>query len=268
MNYNRDKVILIITACISPNTNQRHLVLKDVDERLRQYLDSIYYYLRESFFKKIIFCDNSGYDYNEIGNIIDFASSIGKELEWLSFKGNSDLVAKYSTKGIGEDEIMDYIFTNSKLVIGAKSFVKVTGRLLVQNVDALLYTAQYGKNYFYRNIYSDDFHELDTRFYVMDIDYYNLKVRNCYNRIKDYDMSMELVYSKLIHNDYALLSHYPRIKGCSGGVGTDYGKESEIKLFIFDVLCKLNIFNHCSWLIILYIRTARKIRTLLKRPLA
>lgn len=261
-----ENVVLIITGCINPNTNQRYLVLKDVNARLRQYVDCILFFLNSSPFKLIVFCDNSGYRYSHKDQIFDTAISCGKKFEWLSFKGNSDLVVKYSTKGIGEDEIMNYVFSNSSLITTAKTFVKITGRLVVNNVSELLAQAQYKKNYFYRNIYTDNFFEIDTRFYVMDIDFYKKNVRNCYSRIKDYDMSMELVYSKLIKHNYSLLPKYPRITGCSGGVGTDYGKESILKLLIFDALCVMKLFNHCSWVIILtrmIERKAKKISSVL-----
>ena len=122
-----EDVVLIITACIQPDPNQRYLALTDVAERLRQYIACIEFYLAHSPFYHIVFCDNSNYNIQEAPILIQKARDAGKSLEMLRFMGNSDLVAKYSTKGIGEDEIMDYVLTNSMLASRAKTFFKVTG---------------------------------------------------------------------------------------------------------------------------------------------
>lgn len=263
INISDSSFVLIITGCISPLHNQRYLVLKDEEERLKQYLECIDFYIHNTKIRNIIFCDNSNFNFNKVDNLLKFARALGKRMEWLSFRGDMELVAKYSTKGIGEDEILDYVFTNSKLVKDAKSFSKVTGRLILRNIDKLLECAQYETNYFYRDIYSNGLN-LDTRFYVMDVRSYNRYLRRCYSVVKDYNLSLERVYKELLRNNYKTLPSYPRFKGISGGVGTDYGKESSTKLFLIDVLCKFNLYDNLASLLVVLFKIKRKIKLILK----
>ena len=266
INCTSRDVVLIITACIQPNMNQRYLVLKDVSERLFQYLSCIEYYIAESPFCNIVFCDNSNYSIIERDALVHKAKLKGKNLEMLSFMGNSDLVAKYSTKGIGEDEIMDYVLTNSVLASQAKTFFKVTGRLLITNLQDLVKDIHYGCNYFLRDMYSDT-RSLDTRFYAMDMVCYNQLLHRCYERVNDYDMSYERAFFLLIRGNYLPFRRYPRFVGRSSGVGIDYGSEPKIKLKVLDTMCGYGIFNNSIIFIpILYTnRLLRKIKSLFRR---
>lgn len=263
INITDSSFVLIITGCISPLHNQRYLFLKDEKERLKQYLECIDYYVRNTKIKNIVFCENSGFFFDKVDDLLKSATVLGVKMEWLSFRGDMELVAKYSTKGIGEDEILDYVFTNSKLVKDARSFSKVTGRLILLNIDKLLECAQYETNYFYRDIYSNGLN-LDTRFYVMDVNSYKYHLRRCYSIVKDYDLSLERVYRVLLKRKYKTLPLYPRFRGISGGVGVDYGKESSTKLFLIDLLCKWNLYDNLASLLVLIFKIRRKIKSFLK----
>ena len=263
INVTDSSFVLIITGCISPLHNQRYLVLKDEKERLKQYLECLDYYIRNTKIKNIVFCENSGFIYEKVDELLKFTSALGKKMEWLSFRGDMELVAKYSTKGIGEDEILDYVFTNSKLIKDAKSFSKITGRLILGNIDELLECVQYETNYFYRDIYSNGLN-LDTRFYVMDVRSYNSYLRRCYSIVKDYNLSLESVYRELLRKKYKTLPFYPRFKGISGGVGTDYGKESSTKLFLIDVLCKWNLYDNLASFLVVLFKIRRRINSFMK----
>ena len=96
--------VLLITGCISPIKNQKWLQISDKKIRLEQYLDSIKFYIDDSIFSRIIFCDNSGCQYDGLLDLLSYAASKNKKLEWLSFEGNPNLVMKWG-KGAGEDEI-------------------------------------------------------------------------------------------------------------------------------------------------------------------
>ena len=138
-----DKCALVITSTVyvsAPNT-----VLVDPEERKKQYHDSIQFFIKESPITKIIVCDNSGYRYPETN--YDLARSHNKEIELLSFQGNSELVANYG-KGYGEGEIMQFILLNSLLIRKVEGFLKVTGRLKLINVTQLLGKCNHWENYF------------------------------------------------------------------------------------------------------------------------
>ena len=239
-----NNVVLIITACIQPNLNQGFLVLKNTEERLRQYLACIEFYVKQSPFCNIVFCDNSNFPIEQETVLTEQAAKVGKKLEMLRFMGNSELVVRYNNKGIGEDEIMNYIMVHSSLVARAKTFFKITGRLLVTNLSDIVKEVCYGENYFYRDIYMDDnYVSVDTRFYAMDVDSYNQLLRCCYKRLNDYVPAMERAFFSLLNKQYTTFQCYPRFIGRSSGVGTDYGNEPKFKLFILDLLCRWGLFN-------------------------
>lgn len=253
-------VVLVITGCISPIKDQAHLVLKDVDERIRQYLKSIKYYIEDTDFYNIVFCENSAYELEERFELEKDAEALGKHLEWLSFNGNLTEEAKYSNKGIGEDEIMDYIFNNSQLIQNAKTFVKVTGRLILNNINSIIKYAHYGSNYFYRDLYGNVNHGVDTRFYVVDTSYYKNCLRNCYTKTDDKEMRYEDAFYVLMDGKYELFPIYPRFHGSSSGNGKIYDDEGETKLKFLDLMCRLRWYNKYYSFIYYYFKIIRKFK--------
>jgi hypothetical protein len=138
-----DKCALVITSSVY--VSAPYTVLVDPEERKKQYYDSISFFIRESPLTKIIVCDNSGYRYSE--SLYVLARSRNKEIELLSFQGNTELVANYG-KGYGEGEIMQFVLLNSILIRQVEGFLKVTGRLKLINVAELLHRCNHRENYF------------------------------------------------------------------------------------------------------------------------
>lgn len=261
-----NEVVLIITGCVSPIMNQNSLVLKDIGERYRQYIESIKYYVDNSLFYNIVFCDNSGYDAPDQVELCNYALAHEKRLEWLSFRGNLEKSASISNKGIGEDEIMDFVFSNSNLAKKSRSFVKITGRLILMNISALMSYAEYGKNYFYRDLYGRVDHGVDTRFYVMDTNYYLNNIRKCYDRTRNYDLRYEDTISELLKGKYDLLPAYPVFRGSSSGNGFNYNKEGYVKLSFLSLLCRFGLYNKFYSIIFWYYAVLHKIREYVKCP--
>ena len=138
-----DNCVLILPSSV--HANARYTALMDPGERMQQYIDALSWYIRESSLKKIIVCDNTGYDYP--ADLHQMAVAHRKELELLSFHGDSALVESYG-KGYGEGEIMEFIMTHSRLLKEADGFLKVTGRLKLVNLDEILRRIDTSKNYF------------------------------------------------------------------------------------------------------------------------
>lgn len=261
-----NEVVLIITGCISPILNQTSLILKDIKERYRQYIDCLKYYIEESLFCNIIFCDNSGYDVPDKEDLCNYALAKGKRLEWLSFRGDLEKTASIGNKGLGEDEIMDYIFANCDFARRSKSFVKITGRLQLKNIDVLLRAAEYGKNYFYRDLYGRVNHGVDTRFYVMDTKFYLNNIRKCYERSGNFNLRYEDTISELLDGKYELLPAYPKFIGSSSGNGFNYNKEGRVKLSFLSLLCWLGLYNKYYSIIFWYYAAIHKMREYLNCP--
>lgn len=238
--------ILVITGCINPNPNQRHLVFYEITKRLEQYIESIKYYIEKTVFTKIVFCENSGYQCREADILIEYAKQHNKILEWLSFKGNDSLLVKYGNKGIGEDEIMNYICENSKLYENALQLAKVTGRLILTNINQLMEDANISYDYFYRDLFrGKSAKSVDTRFYIVTKKTYESKLRNCYIRIGNYNKCYEMAFYSLLHPHYHQLREYLHFEGISAGNGYNYSEIRTNRIKIYDFLCRHNLFNTC-----------------------
>lgn len=244
LDFRTDDVVLIITGCISPERNQRFLVLKDEDERLKQYIESIKFFIDGSPFTKIVFCENSAYRY-DASELILRAEKVNKLFEWLSFQGDIEKV-KECGKGYGEGEIIQYALSNSECLKKTKSFAKVTGRLIIQNINKVVSNVKTGVNYFNRDIYRG--HGLDTRFYLCDMDFYRNYLLDAYIQTSERAGAKaaleDLFYKRLQkQRNYRTLKSYPEFKGISGGNGRDYSKISKTTIRIYSFLCQIRVFN-------------------------
>lgn len=237
-------MLLVITGTIAP-ASQEFLKVSDTKERLAQYIDSIRFFVDSAAFEKIIFCDNSAYESDELMELIGYAADKKVSLELLAFSGNSDMVRLYG-KGYGEGEIMKYIFENSDILKKedeADLFVKVTGRLKVDNI--LKISKSLKKKICYINVPNKTRRDIfDTRVYAMPISLYRQYFMEAYKEVRDGDgIFYENVFKKIISENnlsHRNFSSYPRIVGISGTKGIKYSY-SQWKCIFKDFM---SIFNY------------------------
>lgn len=259
-----DSLGLIITGCIAP-VSQKYLVLTNTEERLRQYINSIKYYLEKSCFKKIIFCDNSNYDYKYKDDIYNIATKMGKKFEWLSFLGNTQKIVNQG-KGYGEGEIIKYVLKNSTILKSCSFFAKVTGRLIITNINEILQKVNFNKYKIFMNADIYRKRGIDTRFYIIRKDIYILNYMNIYKKVNDNiesPIALEDIFylkTQKCKTGWHNIFPFPRFLGISGGNGRNYAKESEIKLKVFDFLCKKNHFKKVSLIYYFSLSLLQKIR--------
>ena len=124
--------IILLTACINPG-GMPFTVVSDATQRLNQYLLALQFYLQNTSCP-IVFVDNSNMDKTPF---LEYESQYGSRLEILSFDGNK---VKTQGKGLGEMEIIEYALMHSKfnLLLDKHRIVKITGRLIVRNINSLL----------------------------------------------------------------------------------------------------------------------------------
>ena len=171
------KTCLLITGCITPNSDVPLLALKDMDNRRKQYLESIIFFLTKSNLSKIVFCDNSNSPKDD--KIYEIAKKKGKDFEWLSFMGNSEEVINKG-KGYGEGEIIKYAISNSSIIKNCETIIKVTGRLIVKNLNTCLFYFSNKYSYF-------DFHKdfVETKCYFIRKDVYEAKLLSVQYEVDD-----------------------------------------------------------------------------------
>lgn len=227
---NPKETLLIITSSVfasSPLTK-----ISNPQTREYQYVESILFYLNETNINKIILCDNSGFDYSKY-NLQKIALQKNKEIEVLAFVGEHENVAKWGI-GFGEGEILKYVLVNSKLIKQNDTFFKVSGRIIIKNLNRIIKKTNYKSNYFNqirsRLIFPEN--KVDTRFYFCQKSLFINTLYDSYKNVNDpqgyylehsyYD---DLKNYKRKFSDFRIIPNY---QGVSGTLGIKYS-ESLIK---------------------------------------
>ena len=125
-----NEVVILLTACVNPN-GMSFTVLQNSDERLCQYQNALDWYLKNTAYP-IVFVENTN---TYIGNEYQVFVNSGR-LEFVTFQGND--FPRYLGKGYGEALIIKEALTNSRLMFQCKWVVKITGRLIVTNINSLI----------------------------------------------------------------------------------------------------------------------------------
>lgn len=234
----------IITGTIKPSAQMGQLVIRDEKERLKQYQEGLKSLLDLGTFSKLVFCENSNYGTEEFQFLTETAKEKGIELELLSFQGDTENICIHG-KGYGEGEIIEYVFSNSRLILGETYFVKITGRLKVDNGRELVNQLLENRTYFnipnrtIKNFY-------DTRIYGMPVQQFKELFLHAYHQVMDREGTfLEMVYTGILQdNDIKVYNfpRYPRIKGVSGSEGIKYDY-TEWKCRIRDMLSLLNVYT-------------------------
>ena len=131
MKIENNKLVILLTACVTPG-GMSFTYLQNPKERERQYLQALQWYLINTQYK-IILCENTNYSLPSSFN--EYLNS--NRLEYLSFDGNNNF-DKQKGKGVGEANIIDYALNNSRFIDNETLIVKITGRLIIKNVNQLI----------------------------------------------------------------------------------------------------------------------------------
>lgn len=217
-------MVLIITGSIAPAVDDSQLVVKDQVQRLQQYMDSITFLLQSKAFHKVVFGESSHYPKESLEQLFKIAEENDVQFEYLTFSGNAGKV-RLQGKGYGEGEIMDYVFTHSELIKGEADFMKITGRLKVDNILDIVKRCKPGHLYF--NIPNRTIREwYDTRVYAMPAELFTQSFQKEYVHVDDEKGKyLEVVYTEQIKNKQLKVKNfprYPRIVGKSGSTGAQY----------------------------------------------
>lgn len=234
-------MLAIITGTIRPTNLVTQLKIRNEEERLFQYLESLKFFIESKAFTKIIFCENSNYGAGGLATLEEMARDNGVKLEILSFQGDIQQVERQG-KGYGEGEILDYVFDHSDLVEREPFFIKITGRMKVMNIQRLVSVMKPEKSYF--NIPNSTLRTLyDTRIYGMPTEQFKRCFREVYHKVWDNQgIYLEHIYTQTLKENGIKVTNfprYPRIVGISGSTGGSY-TYVEWKCKIKDIFSRLN----------------------------
>lgn len=236
-------MLVIITGTINPNKNVPYLVLKDKDERLIQYKNSLRKIILCKNISRVIFCDNSNTNIDE-KEFNDLAEKYGKQFEFIKFQGDNQKVVSHG-KGYGEGEIIKYILEKSNLINDNDYFIKITGRLYVENLEKIVNSIN--RKYMYINTdLKNKSGMADTRIYGISVNIYKEYFKDLYKSVDDKNkIYLEHLFYKQIKEKKILsknFEYYPIISGQSGSMGIMY-KNNKLKNQFKNILSRMGMFS-------------------------
>lgn len=223
--------IILLTACINPG-GMPFTVVSDATQRLNQYLLALQFYLQNTSCP-IVFVDNSNMDKTPF---LEYESQYGSRLEILSFDGNK---VKTQGKGLGEMEIIEYALIHSKfnLLLDKHRIVKITGRLIVRNINSLLKCDKWHL-YPYKSIVchvNSDLTFADSRIFISLGSFMNLlvKQRKYLNDTKGIyfeHLLCQQIKQQKTFTFFPFITE-PHFEGISGSTGIKYEKPNTSLLY-------------------------------------
>lgn len=213
-------MIILLTGCIEPK-GMLQTALNDREVRKEQYINALNFYLHKTS-HSIVFVDNSNSD---ISYLFKTYTQSGR-LEYLSFNGNT---RKDRGKGYGECEIIQFALDHSKTIITSKDkrIVKVTGRLIVKNINLIisLHSIILNHNTIFFSINSD-LSFPDSRLIIAPTSFYSLFLnsKEDIDDSKGYYFEHALIdtFKKYRYISYSPFYVMPQIEGMSGSTGEIY----------------------------------------------
>lgn len=209
------RIALLLTGCINPN-GMSFTQLINVDERKEQYIHAIHYYLKETDCQ-VVFCENSNTDISPLLHTIENK----QRFEILTYPGNND---KQKGKGFGEAEIVEYALHYSSVLANSEIVVKITGRLIINNIRSIVKSLTSKKD-FVTCLFHSDLSFADSRIFCGTKAFYQAFLDNK-NKINDSQgvFFEHILCSTILDSPipYIPFSEEPLISGISGSTGETY----------------------------------------------
>lgn len=240
------KNTLLITGAIDiSNFSVPFVKITNLHERLQQYSDSLEYainhYLEIDY---IVFCENTNYQY-DYSQLQEKAKQKGKILEILTFKGDYEKIQKKG-KGFGEGEIIKYALENSSILAQSDCFYKLTGRLIIPNMDAIIRSTKSKEAFIFPPLTKRKFeHYVITLFYKVSTSFYKENLLNAYSDVNDFqDRYLEHVfYEKLSKIPLKSFKTHPKWIGFSASAGVLYTSSRKENL-VNNIFARIGFFDN------------------------
>ncbi len=213
---------ILLTACINPD-GMSFTKISDKNIRMDQYRKALDFYLANTSFP-IIFAENSNIDISQY-----YTKHINNDrLEILTFSGNDN---KERGKGYGEANIIEYAINNSKILDKETMIVKITGRLIVENINEVI-TKKFPLQDKECVIcsFNSDFTFPDSRIIISPISFLRHLIEDKEEINDSNGVFFEHILARHIIHDH---THYtpfwiePNIKGISGTTGLPFESPSK-----------------------------------------
>lgn len=239
-------MVLLLTGAIDiSGFNVPFTTIVNIDERLSQYLNSIEYAITHyKTISEIVFCENTDYKH-DYSNLKEKALRNNKKLEIISFIGDYSGIQQKG-KGYGEGEIIKHALNNSEILQKCEVFFKLTGRLIVKNMDKIVAATSSANSFIYypKTIYQMPVDHVETYFYKVKKDLYIKYLINAHLEVEEtkFRFLEHIFYDRLSALDLHSFKIAPLISGFSGTSGEPY--ESGTKAAILEKInCFIGVHN-------------------------
>ena len=244
----KNNYIILLTGCINPQ-GMILTKLQDKEIRLKQYLYAINWYLEHTYLP-IVFVENTNFNLSPHYTDIMYSD----RFEYITFDGNH--YDKTKGKGYGEALIIKHAFNHSTFIKENTCIIKITGRLIVQNVLELLNDYKKMLSKTPKDIICCDVNrKLTTAFSRIVFMPYGFCVKFFFNEIERINDSLnnefENILSDSIHLavtsnnfDFSLFKRQYYIIGMSGTTAKKIVNKSNLKIYIKYILFKIGFWGH------------------------
>lgn len=235
---------LLLTGTIDATKYSNNLSKISTLDRLSQYENSIERYIKETPFNKIVFIENSDFDFNE-KKYSNMAKQYNKEFEFIRGTLCKNEVQSYG-KSYGDAFLIHEALLKSKLLKDCEFFYKITGRLFLKNSEAICRTRDKHKNeyimYPYMGWCMTYIFKANKKDYI---DYLDNVYIDCNEKtLNDIEISF---FRRLSHSgiDIGSFERFPYIDGVLGSSLKKYSGNF-IERFLRNILAKLHFFQYGS----------------------
>jgi len=220
---NSNQILILLTGTVNVN-NKHFTVLADYEQRKKNYLDTIQFYLAHYHFP-IVFVENSGEDLS-----MYFTEAIqNKRIEILFFDGNN--YPAEIGKGLGEMKCIEFAINNSTFITSENFIFKITGRYKIANFPSFInmvlthpsveLIADLTNNFRFSSAAIFGFKAFFAKKYLF-------KNRDLINDSRGFYFEHALAKAVLEaigdQVDFHIFKYYPKIEAISGTTGKPYKK--------------------------------------------
>lgn len=239
-------VILLITGAVNISAFKiPYTRLTDPKVRLQQYLDSLEYAIEHYHrVNHIVFCENTGYEYDYL-QLQEKAVQKGKTLEVISFQGNYPFI-ETKGKGYGEGEIIEYALKKSKTLQESDFFYKLTGRIIVKNMDRVMDSTRSDNTFIFVADLKKRFEKgrIRTLLYKVNTSLYKQKLIDAYTEVDDFKNHYleHAFYIRLADMPASSFGRYPDFAGIQATTGKIY--QSKLKFIKYCLYNYLGFYSN------------------------
>ncbi len=207
---------VLLTSAIDVNIEIPWHKRKDIDTRIKDYIKALTFYITNSDFTEIVFCDGSNYWLEAFDFLFPLAKIFEKKIELISFQQDTEKVIK-KWKWYWEQQIINYALQHSEFLKNCHTFYKISGRYLIKNINNILKNEVKKQNIFFRTSLLDR-QNANTAFFKTSPIFFKENLENIEALVDDFKgHGLEFCYyQKLRWKKLPSFTELPVFMGVSG----------------------------------------------------